>query len=395
MNKYDLNTIHTRYGIGSKKWDEIKEYNPDTTDNIVPFSVADMEFMTAPEIREGLKSFIDNNILGYSNPWPEYLNAVKGWMKKRHNWDIDTSWICNTHGVVDAFYVAIKAFTKETEGVMLMTPVYYPMYNAIKNNNRVLVENKLVKEGSTYKIDFEDFEKKASDKNTKIFILCSPHNPVGRVWTEEELRRIADICIKNDVLIVSDEIHFDFVSPGYKHTVFATLSEKVADNCLTLTAPSKTFNLAGLQTSNIIIKNPKLMERFVQELKTTAVNPKCNILGYEACRIAYTECEEWLEEVSKVIIKNRDIIKDFIAREIPEIEIIDLEGTYLLWMDFNKLGINHLELEKLMKKTAGIFFDEGYVFGEEGIGFERWNLACPTQCIEDALIRLKKALKNN
>lgn len=391
-NENDFERIVPRYNKGSKKWDEMKAVNPAVTEDIVPFSVADMEFMTAPDIVEGLKKFLDDNILGYANAWDEYKCAVCNWMKRRHGWDIHPEWIYNTHGVVDAFYEAVKAFTKENDGVMLMTPIYYPMYRAISANKRVLVENRLVKDGNSYCIDFDDFEKKAKDPNTKVLILCSPHNPCGRVWTREELEKIGRICIDNNVLVVSDEIHFDFVSPGHKHIVFASISEEFASHCLTLTAPSKTFNLAGLQTTNVIISNKELAERFVTELETSSINPKCNILGYEACRLAYENCEEWIDEANRIIIKNRDIITEFMNREFPQVKISELQGTYLLWMDFNALGIDHLELERIMRMEAQLFFDEGYIFGEEGKGFERWNLACPTKCIMPALERMKNAL---
>ncbi len=393
LKNYDFETIIPRYNTGSGKWAEVQRVLGDTPEDVVPFSVADMEFITAPEIREGLKSFIDNSILGYSIAPDRYKDAVVHWMKTKHNWDIQKEWICSAHGVVDAFHLAIKSYTNEGDGVILMTPVYYPMYAAITKNNRVLIENKLVKGEKNYTIDFKDLEDKASDEKTKLLILCSPHNPVGRVWTKDELYKIAEICKKHNVLVISDEIHFDFVDKGYTHIVYSSLSEEVADNSVILTSPSKTFNVAGLQTACVLIKNEALRDRFMSEIKTTAGVPKCNILGYEACTIAYTQGETWLEEAKKIIYKNRDIIVDFLSKEFPSVKVFDLEGTYLLWMDFSSLGINHLELEKIMKHEAHLFFDEGYIFGEEGIGFERWNLACPTKSIEDALIRLKNALK--
>jgi len=276
-----------------------------------------------------------------------------------------------------------------------MTPVYYPMYFAVSRHNRKLVENKLVRTGDTYEIDFDDFEAKAKDPNTKLLILCSPHNPSGRVWRREELERIGRICMDNHVLVVSDEIHFDLISPGYKHIVFASICEEFAMNSITCTAPSKTFNLAGLQTANIIIPNPELRERFYDEQKKDDGNPKCNILGLEACKIAYTECEDWLEQVLTVIERNRQIITDFIKKEFPQIQIMKLEGTYLLWMDFNGLGIECHELAKILKEEAYLFFDEGFIFGESGEGFERWNLACPTRYIEEGLKRLKNTLHNH
>jgi len=395
MKKYDFETVITRYGTGSGKWDEMREVNPDIHDGIIPFSVADMEFTTALEIKEGLKEFIDNNVLGYASPNDEYKTSVCNWMKKRHNWDISPEWIKETHGIVDAFFAAIKAFTKEGEGVMLMTPVYYPMYMGISRNNRVLVENKLIRKESTYVIDFEDFEAKAKDPNTKLLILCSPHNPTGRVWTVEELRKIGRICIDNGVIIISDEIHNDLITPGYKHTVFASISEEFAQHSIICTAPSKTFNLAGLQISNVIIPNQDLRQTFTTELMTNTLNPKCSILGYEACRLGYEYCEEWLGQVIELIDKNRKIIIEFMEREFPQIKVMNMEGTYLLWIDFNGLGIGYRELERILRMEAQLFFDEGYIFGDAGIGFERWNLACPTQYIHEGLLRLKTTLDNH
>lgn len=392
MSNYDFETVIRRTGVGSGKWDEIQNTLGYTPEGVIPFSVADMEFVTQPEIVEGLKHFLDTSVLGYAQPTREYKEAVKGWMKRRHGWEIENDWIQDTHGVINAFFTAVKAFTKEGEGVMLMTPVYYPMYFAAERNNRVLVENRLVRTGNTYEIDFEDFEKKAKDDNTKLLILCSPHNPSGRVWTKEELERIGRICIDNHVLIVSDEIHFDLLMPGYHHTVFASISGEFAENCIVCTAPSKTFNLAGLQTSNVIIKNRKLRERFLEELRKDDGNPKCNILGLEGCRLAYEKCEGWLEEAIQVIDRNRRLVEDFMAKEFPQVQVMKLEGTYLLWMDFNGLGIECHELARILKEEAYLFFDEGYIFGEMGAGFERWNLACPTKYVEEGLERMKKAL---
>ena len=239
-----------------------------------------------------------------------------------------------------------------------------------------------------WRIDFEKFEAQIKD-NTSLFILCNPHNPVGRVWTREELTRIGNICLKNHVLVVSDEIHADLVMPGHAHTVFASISEEFADNCLVLTAPSKTFNIAGLQTSNIFIPNDELRAKYLDELKLTNPMPTCGILGYVASEAAYTYCAQWLDECLKVIDENRRIIADFMADELPQVKVYDLEGTYLLWLDMNGLGIDYRELERINREEARLFFDEGYIFGKQGEGFERWNIACPKRYIHDALSRMK------
>lgn len=389
--KYNFETIGKRYHTGSKKWNELLDNGVREDEDIIPFSVADMEFETAPEIVSALKEELDHFVLGYANPTEEYLNAVCRWMKERHGWDAKPEWILPAAGVIDAFFEAVKVFTKEGEGVMLMTPVYYPMYHAVNFNHRKLVDCPLVNKGDHYEIDFEDFERKAADENTKMLILCSPHNPCGRVWTREELTRIGEICLKNHVLVVSDEIHFDLVMPGYKHIVFPSLSEEIANNCVLCTAPSKTFNLAGLQTSNIFIPNPELRARYFEALKRTNPNPKCNILGYRACEAAYRHCAPWLDQAIQVIDANRKLVEDFLAKEFPQIKVTRLEATYLLWMDWRGLGLPSKELERINHQEAKLFFDEGYVFGAQGDGFERWNLACPTRYVQEALDRMKAA----
>ena len=388
--KYNFETVHKRHHTGSGKWDEMLKHGVHEDEDIIPFSVADMEFITAPEIIAALKHELDTSIMGYANPTPQYLDAVCSWQKTRHNWEAKSDWLLPSHGVVDAFSQAVMTYTNPGEGVMLTTPVYYPMYDAIRRNGRILVDCPMIDAGNHYEIDFADFERKASEPNTKMFILCSPHNPVGRVWTREELERIASICLKNDILVVSDEIHADLIMPGHTHTVYASLSDEAANNCIVCTAPSKTFNLAGLQTSNIFLPNPELRKKYLASLMHTNTNPKCNILGYRACEAAYRHCGEWLDECIRVIDNNRKMIAEFIARELPAVKVYDLEGTYLLWLDFRGLGLDYRELER-RNHGAKLFFDEGYIFGTQGEGFERWNIACPTRYIHDALERLKRA----
>lgn len=284
---YNFETVGKRYHTGSRKWNELLASGVREDEDIIPFSVADMEFETAPEIVTAIKEEVEHYVLGYANPTREYLDTVCRWMRERHGWDARPEWILPEHGIVDAFFNAVKIFTQPGEGVMLMTPVYYPMYRAVNDNSRVLVDCPLVYKGDRYEIDFADFERKAADENTKLLILCSPHNPIGRVWRRDELEHIAEICLKHHVLVLSDEIHFDLVMPGHRHIVYASLSEEAANNCIVCTAPSKTFNLAGLQTSNIFVPNPALREQYMAGLKRGNPNPKCNILGYRACEAAY------------------------------------------------------------------------------------------------------------
>ena len=388
--KYDFETVIKRYGTGSFKWDEMAANGVKENEDIIPFSVADMEFLTAPEIIEALKHELDNSILGYAAPTEKYLSSVCKWFKTRHGWEAKPEWILPSHGVVDAFFMAVRAFTKEGDGVILNTPVYYPMYSAIKNQNRKLIDNPLINTGTRYEIDFDDLERKAADPSAKLLILCSPHNPCGRVWTREELIKIGEICLKNNIIVLSDEIHCDLIMPGHKHTVFASINEEFANNCVVCTAPSKTFNIAGLQTSNIFIPTRELREKFLKVLMLSNPHPKCNILGYRACEAAYKHCAAWLDEALKVIDSNRNLIVNFMAKEFPSVKITELEGTYLLWLNLRGLGLGYKELERRNHEQARLFFDEGYIFGSQGECFERWNLACPTRYIKDALERFKE-----
>ncbi len=390
--KYDFETLVSRKNVGSSKWNLMSKTNEKVTDDIVPFSVADMEFKNPPEIIDGLKRYLDSSILGYTQATDEYYKAVCNWMEKRHEWKIKKEWIIEFSGVVPALYTIVRALTKEEDGVLIMTPVYYPFYKAIEDNKRKVVKSKLMLCEDHYEIDFEDLEEKAKLESTKLMILCNPHNPVGRVWSEDELIKIGKICIDNNVLIVSDEIHFDLIMPGFKHTVFASISEEFANNSVICTAPSKTFNLAGLQTSNIIVPNKRIKDKIASEKRTASGNSGLNIFGYKACEIAYNECEEWLDELIQVLDRNKKIVENFVKTHLPEIKVFNLEGTYLQWLDFRNLEKDHMALEKFMTTEAMIFLDEGYVFGDEGRGFERINLACPSNVLEAALERLLKAI---
>lgn len=391
MKKYDFENIIFRNNSGSHKWDEMLTV-PGVEADVIPFSVADMELKNPPEVIEGLKSYLDKSVLGYVKPNDAFRQTVADFIERRHGWRIEKEWLKDSHGVVTAFFAAVKVFTEPGDGVILMTPVYYPMYMAASLNNRKEVHNQLLFKGDHYEIDFEDLEAKAKDPKNKLLILCSPHNPTGRVWTVEELTRIGRICIDNNVMIVADEIHNDLIMPGYHHTMFASISDEFAQHSITLTSPSKSFNLAGMQVANLIIPNEKIREKYWHEFIVTEGSPKCNILGYEACRIAYTQCDEWLDQVIELINHNRQVVIDFLAKEFPQVQVVRLEGTYLLWMDFRALGIECHELARILRDEAHLFFDDGYIFGEEGEGFERWNLACPTKYIDAALERMKKAL---
>jgi aminotransferase/cystathionine beta-lyase len=367
--------------------------NPALGKGIVPLSVADMEFVMAPEITAGLRDFLPGLILGYTGPTERYYNAVRLWMKERHSWDIKDEWIVNTNGVVAGFFNAVRAFTAPGEGIIIMPPVYYPFFMAAERNDRRIAANNLLIKNGRYEIDFEDLEEKARDPNNRVLLFCSPHNPVGRVWEVEELKKIGDICLRHNVTIISDEIHFDLIMPGFTHTVFASLGEEYEQNMIVCTAPSKTFNLAGMRSSNIIIPNKELRRKYLEEISRHMGGPSLNTLGYRACEIAYTQCAGWLDELIPVIDGNRKTVEEFMARGIPGIKVFNMEGTYLQWWDCRGLGMDYKELEKFMVDDARLFLDEGYIFGGNGQGYERINLACPAAVLEEALERLAGALK--
>lgn len=389
--KYDFDTIINRKNTGSFKWDDILLEMKAEYEDIIPLSVADMEFKVAPEIVEDIKNKVDEAVYGYTGPTDSYYQAVIDWMGHRHNWIIKKQWISFSPGVVPGLYTAVSAFCNAGDKVIIQQPVYYPFKAAITDNGCEVINNPLIYKDGRYTMDFEDLEEKARDPKVKAIIVCNPHNPVGRVWTRDEIIQLGEICIKNNVLIISDEIHFDFVYEPYKHTVFASISKEFANNCLILTAPSKTFNLAGLQGSNIIIPNPKLKEQF-DDVNSKKGFFTLNQFAYTACEAAYTKGEEWLSHALIYLKGNIDYLKAFMSENLPQIPVIETEGTYLVWLDFRALGMDSEELKKFMREKCRLFLDEGYIFGAEGEGFERINIACPRALLEKALNNIKKAI---
>jgi putative C-S lyase len=387
---YDFETVVKRKNVGSFKWDQIEKLNPDIGDDVVPLSVADMEFKNAPEIIEGLKSYLDNSVLGYTGATEAYYDSVIRWMDRKHGFCPKKEWFVETAGVVPGLGQMVPAFTEPEDAVLIMTPVYYPFRMVVEKSGRKLVTSELVINGNTYDIDFDDFEAKAKDPDVKLFILCSPHNPIGRVWTKEELEKIAEICLGNGVFILSDEIHFDLIMPGFEHVSMGTFKEEYLNNCAICTAPSKTFNLAGFQTSNIFIPNKEMREK----IESAKGYHSLNILGYKACEIAYNHCEKWLDELLTVIYDNKNYVEDFMEKNLPEIKVYELQGTYLQWLDFNALGMDYNQLGTFMHHKAQLFMDEGYIFGDGGRGFERINLACPKWVIKNSMDRLLQAIKD-
>jgi aminotransferase/cystathionine beta-lyase len=311
-------------------------------------------------------------------------------MQRRHDWSVDPKWIVQSPGVVPGFFNAIRALTEPGDGVIIQTPAYYPFYMAIEKNQRRLVRNPLVATDGRYELDYDGLEREARDPRNKVLLFCTPHNPTGRVWTPAELQRVADIVLANDLVLISDEIHFDLILPGHRHTVFANLGDEIAQRSIICTAPSKTFNLAGMSTSNIIIPNEDLRQKFVVEQERTGFFG-LTVLGYKACELAYTKGEPWLAGLLDLVEKNRVLVKEFMAEHLPAVRVFDLEGTYLQWMDFRAFGRSAEELQRINEQEAFVFFDEGAMFGEEGAGCERMNLATPTAAVEAALNRLAES----
>lgn len=390
---YDFSTLVCRTNSGSKKWDLMAASCPNVAVGIAPFSVADLDIPHAPEIVSALTDFLSNGgILGYAQPSVAYLDAVASWMRRRHGWDIDPSWVCMTPGIVPAIYTAIRAFSEPGDAVIISTPVYYPFFEAIERTGRTLARNPLILENGHYRYDFEQLEELASRPDTKVMLLCSPHNPIGQAWSRDDLHRIADICLAHDVVLVSDEIHFDLVMPGTTHTVTALAHPEISRQLIVCTAPSKSFNIAGLATSNIIIPDAEMRRRFLAEHAAqgeTAVNT----LGYVACQAAYERAEGWLDALIEHVQHNHEVLRDFLAERMPEIVVHKLEASYLQWLDLRALGIAPERLEELFTQEAHVFFDEGYIFGEEGAGFERMNIACPTETLLAGLERMVAVLE--
>ena len=384
---YDFKTHIDRTDTGSIKTDIAPESVKDS--GLVPLSVADMELSVAPEIIEAVKLAADKGIFGYTYADREYSAAVRSWMKTHHNFDTEGFTLITTNGVVPALRFAVEAFLEKGEGVVIQPPVYMMFANAIETAERRIVENPLVFENGRYVMDYDDLDKKTSPDDVKLLLLCSPHNPVGRVWTKGELARLGEICAKNNVIVVADEIHNDLLLNGAEHTVFATIPgmDQISITC---TATSKTFNLAGLSCSNIFIKNGSIAERF----KKAADRAGAGLVPYfarAATIAAYTRCAGWVDELNTHIASNFELMYSFIERELPMLKVIRAEGTYLAWLDMRALHLEDKALEELVL-AHGLALDEGYLFGSGGSGFERWNLALPTDILQKALTQLKLAV---
>ena len=361
-------------------------------DDLLPLWVADMDFRTPPCIVNALTEKSLHGIFGYSESSDVYFEVLQDWFSRRFGWPVQSEWLVKTPGVVFAICTAIRALTQEGDAVLIQPPVYYPFSESIRLNNRRLVVNELSCNGDAYSINFDDFEQKIAQNDVKLFILCSPHNPVGRVWTRDELTRMGDICLRHGVIVVSDEIHADFVYPGYEHLVFANLKPEFADIAITCTAPSKTFNLAGLQISNIFIANRGLRGHFRREIARCGFS-QLNIMGLVACKAAYAKGEEWLEDLKGYLAENLVFLREYLRTRIPGIKLVEPQGTYLVWLDCKALGLDDKALGEFIIHQAKLWLDAGTMFGQSGSGFQRVNIACSRALLKQALEQLEAAVK--
>ncbi|MDR1412691.1 MAG: pyridoxal phosphate-dependent aminotransferase [Actinomycetes bacterium] len=397
---YDFDTVIDRRDSCSLKWDSAERRGMPA--DVLPMWVADMDFAAPPVVTRALARVAQFGVFGYSEADEHFCESVHSWFLRRFSWDVSERWQVLVPGVVPALYLAVQAYTEPGDAVLIQSPVYYPFREAIHDTGRVVASNPLrgasvagepeSEGGNPYTIDFDDFEAKAADPRVKLFILCNPHNPVGRVWTADELRRMGEICLKHKVIVVADEIHADFVFPGYQHTVFAQLSDELADNCVIATAPSKTFNLAGLQLATVFIPNEKLRRRYLRAFRASGLSQP-GLMGIVACRAAYEGGEDWLEELLVYLQGNFDYLDERLRAEIPAIKLVAPEGSYLAWLDCREMSLGHRELDDFMVKEARLWLDGGTMFGPEGAGFQRMNLACPRATLSEALDRLTTATR--
>lgn len=386
----DFDRIIDRKNTRCLKYDfAVKRGMPE---DVLPLWVADMDFETSSYIEDALTERVQEGIFGYSDVQTPYFEIIRDWMIRHHDWEPQEKWLIKTPGVVFALAMAVKAYTDPGDKVLLQQPVYYPFSEVITDNGREVVSNDLVlTEDGTYKIDFEDFEQKIIANGIKLFLLCSPHNPVGRVWTKEELEKIGDICVKHGVTVVSDEIHNDFIWEG-THTVFAGIKKEFADISVTCTSPSKTFNLASMLISNIFIPNQILRRKFCKEMDRAGIS-QLSVLGLVATEAAYAHGDEWYAAMKNYVRDNIAFARAYVEENLPGVRMIDTQGTYLIWLDFRQTGLTVEQLDHKIIYEAGLWLDSGKIFGKTGEGFERINVACPRAVLQEALDRIRGILE--
>ena len=388
--KYNFDEIIPRRHTNSLKYDCAQQRGKPA--DVLPMWVADMDIQTPPAVRKALAARAAHGIFGYSEPDKTYFDALANWFSSRHGWEVDPYISVRTPGVVFALCTMIRCLTKTGDAVLVQEPVYYCFQESIRDNNRKIVVNELVFDGQQYAVDFEDFERKIVANDVKLFILCSPHNPVGRVWKKEELEKIAEICLRHGVFVIADEIHEDFVYPGHRHTVFSSLSEEISDHCAVCTAPSKTFNLAGLHVANIFIENAAVRRAFKKELDAQGFS-QANIMGLDACQAAYQSGAEWLDQLIEYLLGNLALMRETFRDRIPQLQLVEPEGTYLPWVNFSKLGLSVQELDRFIVERAKLWLDGGTMFGANGAGFQRFNIAVPRSVLRQALDQLENAMR--
>jgi len=381
--KFNFDEIIERRSTYSIKYEPSWRGKPD---DVLPLWVADMDFAAPVCVREALAGRAQHGIFGYSEPDAGYFDVTRKWFEERFNWTVERGWLTITPGVVNALYLAVRALTKPGDGVVIQQPVYYPFESGVRNTGRRLLVNELAYSDGRYSMDFQDFETKI--KQAKLFVMCNPHNPVGRVWKRDELERVGEICLRHNVTVIADEIHQDFIFPGHKHLVFAALNKDFADITVTCTSPSKTFNLAGLLCANIFISNRELREKFNGEYNGCGLSQP-GVMGLVACKAAYEGGAEWLDELLDYLAGNMLFLKTYLSKHIPKIRLIEPEGTYLAWLDCNETGISGKKLDEALINKGKLWLSSGLSFGKGGNGFERMNVACPHLVLQNALERLK------
>ena len=387
--KYDFTTLSNRSRSGAEKYINMRRKNPDVADNIVPFSVSDMEFLPPPELINGLRDFIGSTIFGYTLPPESYYTTMLDWMYRRHGLEIKRDWLVDVDNVIMALRQMICAFTAPESGVVILTPVYPAFAESVRATRRTLYECPLMLGNHNYCIDFDRLEHLCCRKDVSMLVICNPHNPVGCVWSKDELEMVADICLSNHVFIVSDEIHWDLILPGTSFTSMASLNRMYTDNCAVSTASTKTFNTAAFKGATVIITDELRRKQFIDYNNVSGRD----LLSFKVCEWGYSLCEEWLEELLCVLDSNRKLMEDFMHDRLPEVGVIQLKATYLQWLDFRFLGLNAQSLENFMVYNAKCYFTEGWKFGAGGAGFERWNIACPQNVLLAGLERIEKAVR--
>jgi len=385
--KYNFDNVIDRRNTYSIKYEPTWRGKPE---DVLPLWVADMDFAAPPCVQEALIQRAKHGIFGYSEPDEAYFNVIRKWFEARFNWKPERDWLMITPGVVNALYIAVRSLTQAGDGVVIQQPVYYPFESSVIKSGRHLLVNELVYSGGRYGIDFTDFEEKI--KQAKMFILCNPHNPVGRVWSREELTRMGEICLRYGVTVIADEIHEDFIfkdqGSGHKHLVFASLNPDFDKITVTCTSPSKTFNLAGLICANIFISNKDLRDKFKDEYARCGLSQP-GVMGLAACKAAYEDGADWLEQLIDYLAGNMSLLKTYLVNNIPKIKLVEPEGTYLAWLDCNELGLSAKKLDETLTNKGKLWLSGGYTFGKGGNGFVRINAACPRSVLNNALERLK------